>query len=84
MVIPRLVGQALRNEPLTVYGDGSQTRTFTYVADVVRSLMGLMDSEKSVGEVFNIGGKGEISIPGPGHENHQNGRILIPHRPDPI
>ncbi|MBI9082655.1 MAG: GDP-mannose 4,6-dehydratase [Desulfobacterales bacterium] len=62
MVIPRLVGQALKNEPLTVYGDGTQTRTFTDVADVVRSLMGLMDSEKTVGEVFNIGGIGEISI----------------------
>jgi nucleoside-diphosphate-sugar epimerase len=62
MVIPRLVGQALANQPLTVYGDGSQTRTFTDVSDVVWALMGLMDSEKTVGEVFNIGGKGEISI----------------------
>ncbi len=62
MVVPRFVGQALKTEPLTVYGNGSQTRTFTDVTDVVRALMRLMDSEKTVGEVFNIGGKGEISI----------------------
>lgn len=62
MVIPRLVGQALAGDPLTVYGDGSQTRTFTDVSDVVRSLILLMDSTKTPGEVFNIGGKGEISI----------------------
>ena len=62
MVLPRLAAQALKNQPLTVYGDGSQTRTFTYVEDVVQALMGLMDSDKTAGEVFNIGGKGEISI----------------------
>lgn len=62
MVIPRFVGQALKNEPLTVYGDGGQTRTFTYVKDVAEALMGLMDSEDAVGEVFNIGGTQEITI----------------------
>jgi len=62
MVIPRLVSQALRNEPLTVYGDGKQSRTFTYVKDVVRALMALMDSTSAVGEVFNIGGTEEITI----------------------
>jgi UDP-glucose 4-epimerase len=62
MVIPRFVAQALKNEPITVYGDGTQTRTFTYVRDVVSALTQLMASERAVGEVFNIGGKEEISI----------------------
>jgi len=62
MVIPRFVAQALRNEPITVYGDGNQTRNFTYVEDVVRGIVGLIDEPRSVGEIFNIGGAGEISI----------------------
>jgi len=62
MVIPRFVLQAIKGEPLTVYGDGSQTRTFTYVKDVVEALAGLMESDRSVGEIFNIGGTEEISI----------------------
>jgi len=62
MVIPRFVGQALRNEPITVYGSGTQTRNFTYVEDVVRGIVGLIDEPRSVGEIFNIGGKGEISM----------------------
>jgi len=62
MVIPRFVLQAIKGEPLTVYGDGTQTRTFTYVKDVAEALTGLMDSEKTVGEIFNIGGTEEISI----------------------
>jgi UDP-glucose 4-epimerase len=62
MVIPRFVGQALRNEPITVYGDGKQTRNFTYVEDVVRGVIGLIDEPRAVGEIFNIGGEGEISI----------------------
>lgn len=62
MVIPTLIGQALRGERLTVFGDGRQTRTFTYVKDVVSALMGLVDSENTAGEVFNIGGIEEISM----------------------
>lgn len=62
MVIPRFVAQALNNEPLTVYGDGRRTRTFTYVKDVVQALMAIMDVEGADGEVFNIGGTEEISI----------------------
>jgi UDP-glucose 4-epimerase len=62
MVIPRFVEQALRNEPITVYGDGNQTRNFTYVEDVVRGIIGLIDEPGATGETFNIGGKGEISI----------------------
>lgn len=62
MVIPRLVSQALANEPITVYGDGAQTRTFTYVEDVVDALMRLMDHDDAPGEVINIGGTEEVSI----------------------
>jgi UDP-glucose 4-epimerase len=62
MVIPRFVGQALRNEPITVYGDGSQTRNFTYVEDVVRGIIGLIDEPRAVGDIFNIGGDGEITM----------------------
>ncbi len=62
MVVPRFVGQALRGEPLTVYGDGTQTRTFTGVKDVVKAFRGLMENEGAFGEVFNIGGTEEITI----------------------
>ncbi len=62
MVIPRFVTQALKNEPITVYGDGKQTRTFTFVKDVVTALMKLMECDDTIGNVFNIGGNEEISI----------------------
>jgi UDP-glucose 4-epimerase len=62
MVVPRFVRQALRNEPLTVFGDGLQTRCFTNVHDVIRSVLALMDSRETAGELFNIGQPNEISI----------------------
>jgi UDP-glucose 4-epimerase len=62
MVIPRLVQQALRDEPLTVFGDGRQTRCFAHVLDVVDALLLLVDSEAAVGQTFNIGSSEEISI----------------------
>ncbi|HOE62707.1 MAG TPA: GDP-mannose 4,6-dehydratase [Candidatus Sumerlaeota bacterium] len=62
MVIPRLVRQALKNEPITVYGDGSQTRTFTDVHEVVWALRHAVLETGAEGEVFNIGGTEEISI----------------------
>ncbi len=62
MVIPRFVSQALDGTPLSIYGDGAQTRTFTYVKDVVEAFMALMESDRAAGEVFNIGGTEEISI----------------------
>ena len=55
MVIPRFVKQALSEEPLTVYGDGKQTRSFCYVEDTVRAIIDLAEEPKAVGEVFNIG-----------------------------
>jgi len=62
MVIPTLVKQALAGRPMTVYGDGKQTRCFGYVGDVVGALVKLMDREESVGQVWNIGSDEEISI----------------------
>lgn len=62
MVVPRFVKQALRDEPITVYGDGSQARCFTHVADSVRALIALMDCDAAVGQVFNVGNTSEITI----------------------
>jgi UDP-glucose 4-epimerase len=62
MVIPTFVQQALAAKPITVYGDGSQTRCFGYVGDVVGALIKLMDHPDAVGQVFNIGSNEEISI----------------------
>lgn len=62
MVIPRFVNQAVRNEPITVYGNGEQTRCFCYVGDVVGALVKLMNHPEAYGKVFNIGGTEEISI----------------------
>jgi len=60
-VIPRFVEQAMSNSPLTVYGDGSQTRTFMYVDDFIDAMLRIISSDYS-GEVFNIGGQTEISV----------------------
>ena len=62
MVLPKLVQSALKNEALTVFGDGKQTRVFCHVDDAVRGLLALADSQKCIGDVFNLGGVGEISI----------------------
>ena len=62
MVVPRFVGQALRNEPITVYGDGTQRRAFTWVGDVVRALVALVREPRAYGEVFNVGQRQDISI----------------------
>lgn len=62
MVIPNFVQQALNNEPITVYGDGEQSRAFGYVGDVVRALADLARHPQAVGEVFNIGNTKEITI----------------------
>ncbi len=62
MVVPRFVQQALRNEPITVYGDGQQSRCFTYVGDVIRAITGLVDEPRAVGEVFNVGSTEEVTI----------------------
>ncbi len=62
MVVPRFVRQALRNEPITVYGSGEQTRCFCDVRDVIRAIIGLVDHPQAIGTLFNIGNTSETSI----------------------
>ncbi len=62
MVVPTFVKQALTGRPITIHGDGSQSRCFTDVGDVVRALVALMDEPRAVGEVFNIGSNEEVTI----------------------
>jgi UDP-glucose 4-epimerase len=62
MVVPRLVRQAVRGMPLTVHGDGQQTRSFCHVRDVVEALVHLIDEPAAVGHAFNVGGTEEISM----------------------
>ena len=62
MVMPRFIQQALKNEPITVYGSGKQSRCFLHVKDAVNALIKLIHDPKAVGEVFNIGSQEEISI----------------------
>jgi UDP-glucose 4-epimerase len=62
MVIPRFVKAAIENMPLKIFGDGSQSRVFCHVNDSVKAILALTGNDKTIGEVFNIGGTGEISI----------------------
>ncbi len=62
MVIPRFVESALKGENVSIYGDGMQTRVFCHVLDTVDALIKIVETEKSIGEVYNLGGIGEISI----------------------
>jgi UDP-glucose 4-epimerase len=62
MVLPRFVQQALAGLPLTIYGDGSQTRCFGWVGDVVQALIALVEVDEAEGEIFNIGSNEEVSI----------------------
>ena len=62
MVVPRFVSAALKNESLSVYGSGDQIRCFCHVADAVKALLLVMDSDKAVGQVFNVGNNSQISI----------------------
>ena len=62
MVVPTFVRQALAGEPMTVFGDGTQSRSFTYVGDVVGALLKLMVEPRAIGEVFNLGNSEEVTI----------------------
>lgn len=62
MVVPRFVQWALNNEPIQVYGDGSQTRCFCHVQDVVRALRGLVEVDETAGQVYNVGATEEVSM----------------------
>jgi UDP-glucose 4-epimerase len=62
MVLPTFVRQALASQPITVFGDGTQSRSFTYVGDVVDALVRLAGEPRAVGDVFNIGSTSEVTI----------------------
>jgi len=62
MVVPRLVQQALAGEAITIFGDGQQTRTFTHVMDAVSAILKLAEEPGAIGEIFNVGGREEITI----------------------
>ena len=62
MVIPRFIKAAIANEPINIFGDGSQSRVFCHVNDATRAILSLTNTRESIGEVFNIGGIGEITI----------------------
>jgi UDP-glucose 4-epimerase len=62
MVVPRFVSSALKNEPINVYGDGTQSRVFCHVHDAIEALLALVGTDKTINEVYNVGGTGEITI----------------------
>ena len=62
MVVPRFVQAALKNEPLTIYGDGTQSRVFCHVADAVTAIVAMAGNDATIGDVYNVGGTGEVTI----------------------
>ena len=62
MVVPRFVHAALKNEPITIYGDGTQSRVFCHVDDAVQAIAAIAHTDSTIGDVFNVGGTGEVTI----------------------
>jgi UDP-glucose 4-epimerase len=62
MVVPRFVRSALKNQPISIYGDGTQSRVFCHVQDVIEAMLALIGTDKTINEVYNVGGTGEVSI----------------------
>jgi UDP-glucose 4-epimerase len=62
MVVPRFVRSALKNEPINIYGDGTQSRVFCHVYDAVEALLALVGTDKTINQVYNVGGTGEVTI----------------------
>jgi UDP-glucose 4-epimerase len=62
MVLPRFVHSALSNDPISIYGDGTQSRVFCHVSDAVRAILTIAETDSTIGEVYNVGGVGEVSI----------------------
>jgi UDP-glucose 4-epimerase len=62
MVVPRFVQAALKNESITIYGDGTQSRVFCHVADAVQALVTMGANDATIGDVYNVGGTGEVTI----------------------
>ena len=83
MVLPTFVRQALAGQPITVFGDGTQSRSFTYVGDVVDALVKLAQEPRAVGEVFNIGNTDEVTDPRAGRagQGDDGQRVADPVRP---
>ena len=62
MVVPRFIQSALKNEEITIYDDGSQSRVFCHVEDAVRAVITLSETDSTIGDYFNVGGIGETTI----------------------
>ncbi len=62
MVVPRFIHAALENEPITIYGDGSQSRVFCHVADAIQAIATMAATDSTIGDVYNVGGAGEVTI----------------------
>ena len=62
MVVPRFVHAAMNNAPITIYGDGTQSRVFCHVADAVQAISTMVATDSTIGEVYNVGGTGEVTI----------------------
>jgi UDP-glucose 4-epimerase len=62
MVVPRFIQAALKNEDIIIYDDGSQSRVFCHVEDAVRAVLLIADSDSTIGDYFNVGGTGEVTI----------------------
>jgi UDP-glucose 4-epimerase len=62
MVVPRFVRSALKNEPINIYGDGTQSRVFCHVYDAIEALLAIVGTDKTINEVYNVGGIGEVTI----------------------
>jgi UDP-glucose 4-epimerase len=62
MVVPRFIQAALKNEDIIIYDDGSQSRVFCHVEDAVRAVLTLTDTDSTIGDYFNVGGTGEVTI----------------------
>jgi UDP-glucose 4-epimerase len=62
MVVPRFVQAALKNEPISIYGDGTQSRVFCHVDDAVQAIVAIANTDSTIGDVFNVGGTGEVTI----------------------
>jgi UDP-glucose 4-epimerase len=64
MVLPRFVQSALKSEPISIYGDGTQSRVFCHVQDAVKAILTLAATDSAIGQVYNVGGTGETTIKG--------------------
>ena len=62
MVVPRFIQAALKNEEIVIYDDGSQSRVFCHIEDAIRAVLTLADTDSTIGDYFNVGGTGEITV----------------------